>query len=109
MSAEALYDSAEKKTKKLFFKDFEGAQELFTKAAVKFKVDKNYIQAGYAFSRAGDCAIKIGDNFAAGQNYADAASMYRKSDLIKAASMLKIAVQIQIDNNRLGNAARLLK
>lgn len=108
-SADAMFSEAEKKTKKFFFNDYEGAQELFAKAGARYKLDKNYLRAGDAYMKAADCAIKNKDSFAAGSMYTEAANAYKKVDMKKASEMLDLAVTIQIDNNRLGAAARLVK
>lgn len=108
-SADQLFDDADKKTKKMMFKDYEGAQDLFAKAGAKYKLDKNYARAGEAYMRAGDCAVKLKDNFTAGSLYADAANSYKKVDMKTAGTMLDLAVKVQIENNKLGAAARLVK
>lgn len=108
-NAEAIFQDAEKKTKGFFSKDYDGAQELFMKAAAKFKMEKNFERSGEAYMRAGDCAVKTGDNAGAGQHYADAASVMKKVNMTRANEMLDLAVRMQIDNNRLRDAARLIK
>ncbi|KAK7197209.1 SNAP protein [Novymonas esmeraldas] len=107
-SADAMFADADKKTKKTFFKDFDGAFELFNKAGAKYKLDKDFMRAGDAYSRAGDCAVKLGDKAGAGLAFADAANAYKRIDTGKAKTMLDMAVRFQIENNRLSGAARLL-
>ncbi|KPA75198.1 putative mitochondrial soluble n-ethylmaleimide sensitive factor [Leptomonas pyrrhocoris] len=107
-SADAMFSEADKKTKKTFFKDFEGAQDLFLKAAARYKLDKDFMRAGDAYARAGDCSVRMKDNASAGMAFADAANAYKKVDPAKAKSMLDMAVRLQIENNRIGGAARLL-
>lgn len=109
MSADSIYREAEKKIHKTFFKDYDGAQELFAKAAARYKLEKDFAKAGEAYARSGECAIKQKDTLAAAQAYSDAANTYKKADMKKAAEMVDLAVKMQIDNNRLSNAARLLK
>ncbi|KAH9601254.1 hypothetical protein LSM04_002693 [Trypanosoma melophagium] len=109
MSAESIYRSAEKKINKMFFNDYEGAMELFDKAATRFKVEKEYNRAGEAYMRAGDCAVKCKDEMNACQAYVNAVHAYKKTDLKKAAQLLDIAVRTQIDSNKLNGAARLEK
>lgn len=103
-----MFSEADKKTKKTFFKDFDGAQDLFTKAAARYKLDKDFMRAGDAYSRAGDCAVRLNDKPTAGMCFADAANAYKKVDPAKAKSMLDMAVRFKIENNRLGEAARLM-
>lgn len=109
MSADEMFSKAEGKVNKMFFKDFEGAQEYYLKAAAQYKLDKNYDRAGEAFMRAGDCATKLKNTGEACQAYTDSANAYKKCDVKKAGVMLQIAIQINIENNRLGSAARLEK
>lgn len=109
MSADDLYKKAEGKITKMFFKDFEAGYEYFTQAAAQYKLDKNYDKAGDAYMRAGDCATKLKNTAEACQSYTDSATAYKKCDVKKAGVMLQIAIQINIDNNRLASAARLEK
>ncbi|KAG5480075.1 hypothetical protein LSCM1_06500 [Leishmania martiniquensis] len=107
-SADSMFADATKKTKKMFFKDFEGAFDLFNKAGVRYKLDKNFMRAGDAYSQAGDCAVRLGDKAGACMAFADAANAYKKIDAGKAKTMLDMAVRLQIESNRLSSAARLL-
>lgn len=109
MSADSMFHDAQKKINKTFFKDYEGAQELFGKAAARYKLDRDYARAGESYMKAADCAIKNKDNFATGGFYADAANAYKKVDMKKAGEMIDLAVRMQIDNNRLGGAAKLIQ
>lgn len=105
--ADALYKKAEGKCNKMFFKDFEAGFELFNQAAARYKLDKNYDKAGDAYMQAGDCATKLKSTGEACQAYQDAANAYKKVDTKKAGVMLSIAIQINIENNKLLGAARL--
>jgi alpha-soluble NSF attachment protein len=109
MSADDFFKKAEGKMNKLFFKDFEGAYENFLKAGAQYRLDKNYDRAGEAYMQAGDCATKLGNPGDACQSYTDSANCYKKSDIKKAGVMLQMAIQINIENNRLSAAARLEK
>lgn len=109
MSAESTFKEAERKINRYFFRDYDAAQDLFSQAAARFKLEKNYLRSGEAYTRAGDCAVKVDDTFAAGKLYADAAAVYRRVDLAKAAAVLEVAVQMQVSNNRLSAAAQLLR
>ncbi|CCW66364.1 unnamed protein product [Phytomonas sp. Hart1] len=109
MSAESVYRSAEKKVNGFFFNDYEGAQELFDRAATLFKLEKNYTRAGEAFMRAGDCAVKLKDYFSSGKCFADSANAYKKVDMKKANEMLDIAVKVYMDGNQLDSATRLIR
>lgn len=107
--ADALYAKAEGKCNKMFFKDFEGAFEYYNQAAARYKLDKNYDRAGEAYMRAGDCATKLKSTGEACQAYTDSANVYKKCDVKKAGVMISIAIQMNIENNKLGAAARLHK
>ncbi|CCW64499.1 unnamed protein product [Phytomonas sp. EM1] len=109
MSAESVYKDAERKVKKFFFKDYEGAQELYDKAATLFKLEKNYARAGEAYMHAGDCAMRMKDIFSAGKCFADSANAYKKVDMKKANEMLDMSVKVYIDNNQLDSATRLIR
>lgn len=104
-----LFKKAEGHAKAIFFKDYEKANEYYTSAAAQYKLDKNYERAGEAYMRAGDAAMQSKNQFEATQSYVEAANAYKKVDVKKAGTMLQIAIQLNIDQNRLGEAARLEK
>ena len=99
----------EGKIGRLFFNDPEGAYECFIKAAAAFKADGNFSRAGDAFMRAGDLATKNENPGDACNAYTECAKMYARCDASKATDAIRMAVQINIDNARLGAAARLLQ
>ncbi|ESL10494.1 soluble N-ethylmaleimide sensitive factor (NSF) attachment protein [Trypanosoma rangeli SC58] len=107
MSAESQYREAEGKINRFLFKDYEGAMELFEAAAVRFKFAKDYNRAGEAYIRASDCAVKCKNKLIACQAYAKAVNAYMKTDLKQAAQILDTATALQIDSNRLSDAAKL--
>lgn len=109
MSAESLYSKAEGKLRGWFSKDYFGAMELFSEAAARFKIDKNYRRAGEAYERSAKCALKSDDKIAASRMYASAVGAYKKIDIGKAAEALETAVNMHIENNSLSSAARLEK
>lgn len=90
-------------------KDYDKGYERFTAAAAQYKLDKNYTKAGEAYMRAGDCAVKLKNQYEATQAYADSANAYKKVDMNQATTMLKLAIEMNIENNRLGAAAKLEK
>lgn len=104
-----FFAKAEGKVNKMFFKDIEGGYENFIKAGTQYRLDKLYLEAGEAYMRAGDCATKLKNQGEAATAYTDAANCLKKVDMKKAAQMLQMAIEIQINNNRLGSAARLEK
>lgn len=104
-----LFKKADGHAKAMFFKDYDKANEYYTSAAAQYKLDKNYERAGEAYMRAGDAAMQGKNQFEATQAYVEAANAYKKCDVKKAGTMLQIAIQMNIDQNRLGQAARLEK
>ncbi|RNF08810.1 soluble N-ethylmaleimide sensitive factor (NSF) attachment protein [Trypanosoma rangeli] len=107
MSAESQYQQAEGKINRFLFKDYEGAMELFEAAAVRFKFAKDYNRAGEAYIRASDCAVKCKNKLIACQAHAKAVNAYMKTDLNQAAQILDAATALQIDSNKLSDAAKL--
>ena len=93
----------------LFGRDPEAAYEQFVKAAAAFKVEANFTRAGDAFMRAGDVATSLHNPSDACTAYTECAKMYSRGNMEKADSAMKAAVQINIDNGRIGPAARLLQ
>lgn len=109
MSADQIFADAEKQVNKMFFKDYAAAQELFMKAGARYKLDKDFARAGNAFSRAAECAVHEKQRYDAGVAYVEAARAYSKVDVTKAKLVLDLAVNMKIDDNRLGDAAQLLQ
>jgi alpha-soluble NSF attachment protein len=101
---------AEGKATAIFFKDYDGAYENYIKAAGCYKADKDFGSAAEAFMRAGDMATKLknpGDSCSA---YTEAAKAFSKAgNLTSANQMMRAAIDLNIENNRLGAAARLTK
>ena len=104
-----FYKKAESKITKWFGKDWEEGQELFMKAGAAYKVEKKWDRAGDAFMRAGDCATKAKDSAQACQAYTESAHAWKKIDLNKARGAIQVAITLNIENNRLGSAAKLEK
>lgn len=85
----------------------EEAQELFQKAAARFKADSEWAKAGDAFMRAGDCAAKGGGYEQCG-NYQEAGTCFRKAgDTSRAQTCLDQTIILYIENNRFSNAAKV--
>lgn len=103
------YKEAEGKLRGWFGKDYEGAMALFTTAGAQYKMGKDYTRAGEAYKRAGDCAVKMKDTFAACSLYTDAANAYKKVNMEKASQVASVAVELFVDTNRLESAAKLMK
>jgi len=107
--AEELFKKASGKIGNFFFNDEEAAFDLFVRAGAAFKVAKNFNRAGDSFMRAGDMAVKLKNPGDACIAFTDAAKAYQKGDPSKAAVAIEMACKLNIDNNRLASAAKLLK
>eukprot|EP00760_Papus_ankaliazontas_P004379 PhM_4_TR11848/c0_g1_i2/m.11834/K15296/NAPA, SNAPA, SEC17; alpha-soluble NSF attachment protein len=89
---------------------YEEAQELYQRAGARFKAEKDWMNAGDAFMRAGDCAQKSSSPYECCTNYSEAGSCFRKAgDPKKAQMCFDQAIQMFIESNRFPNAARLEK
>jgi alpha-soluble NSF attachment protein len=100
---------ADGKVNAFLFKDYEGAYDLYIKAAGCYKADMQWNQAGDAFMKAGDLAMKLKNPGDAQSAYADCAKMLKKTDIKKAKAAMEQAIKLNIENNRLTGAAKLLK
>jgi alpha-soluble NSF attachment protein len=100
---------AEGKISAFFFKDLDAGYELFIKAAGMFKADKRWKEAGNAFMRAGDVATQQKNPGDACMSYTECAKCWKKCDLKGAEMAMNQAIQLNIEANRLIQAARLLK
>lgn len=106
---EELMKKAEGKIGRIFFNDYEGAYETFNKAGAAFKAEANFPRAGDAYMRAGDLSVKLENSVDACSAYTESAKMYARSGNSKADAAIKTAVDINVANGRLGQAARLLQ
>lgn len=89
---------------------WEDAQELFLSAGNKWKTAKNWKQAGTAFMRAADCAVKLSSQHDAATHLAEAFNCFRKAEMIpEALTCVNQAVEIYIDNGRFPQAAKYEK
>lgn len=108
-SGDEYFKKAEGKVGKFFFNDYDGAYDLYIKAAGFYKADKKWDRAGEAFMRAGDLAMKLKNQGDAASSYAECAKCLKKIDAKKATAAMDQAIKLNIENNRLASAARLLK
>lgn len=85
ISSDKLLEQAEKKASganswSLFGSSstkYEEASELFEQAAASFKVDKNFVQAGDAFSKQAECMENYGDSNGAANAWWNASKSYK--------------------------------
>lgn len=108
-AADEYMKKADGKANALFFKDLDGAFDLYVKAAGVFKADKNWRAAGDAFMKAGDTAMKLKNPGDACSSYTDCAKCLKRVDMKSAKAAMDQAIRLNIENNRLPQAARLLK
>ena len=109
LTGEELFTKAEGKINRILFNDHEAAYEYFIKAGGVFKSERNWLRAGDAFMRAGDMSMKLKNAGDAAQSYTESANAYKKVDISKAQSVMQQAIQLNLENNRLSGAAKLLK
>mmetsp|Transcript_26570 Transcript_26570/g.82129 ORF Transcript_26570/g.82129 Transcript_26570/m.82129 type:complete len:284 (-) Transcript_26570:138-989(-) len=108
-SADEYMKQAEKKATAFFFKDLDGAYDLYIKAAGVYKADKDWRGSGNAFMKAGDTAMALKNPGDACSAYTDCAKCLKRVDMKGAKAAMEQACKLNIENNRLPAAARLLK
>ena len=108
-SADEYMKKAEGKATAFFFKDLDGAYDLYIKAAGVYKADKNWRSAGNAFMKAGDTSMALKNPGDACSAYTDCAKCLKRVDMKGAKAAMEQACKLNIENNRLPAAARLLK
>ncbi|KAJ9453319.1 Alpha-soluble NSF attachment protein 2 [Diplonema papillatum] len=106
-----LFDQAEKKLKKWFSfsNKYEEAGELFSKAAHAFKVAKEWKSAGTAFMRCSDCHHHNGDSYDCTEALVEAAKCFKKVRAEDTELCYKTAIDMQCDEGRFSQAAKLQK
>jgi len=85
----------------------EDAAELYTKAAAQYKIMKDYNRAGLCYSKSAQCNMSAGNEIEAKSNWREAGKCYRHMDFHKAIDCYKNAIQLNLDADRFGQAARL--
>lgn len=91
-----------------FGTDYDGANELYMKAAGQYKLQKDYLRAGETYMKAGECAGKLKNQFQVAEAYQQAAMMFQKACSPQFEATLQLAVQALVDNNRLNTAAGMV-
>lgn len=100
---------AEKKLKTSWFlggPKVEDAAELYTQAANKFKMNKQWEEAAKAFIECANCNNKLKNQYEEATNYVSAAVCYRKISAKEAVEYLKKAVEIYANLGRFNIAAK---
>lgn len=107
--AQSCLEQAEKKLSKfqLFGNKHEDAQELFQQAAIYFKANSRWEDAGNAYLRAQDCAQKLKSPMDCASYFQDAALMFKKVNLYKAAECMQKALDLWDQNGRSSKSAKL--
>eukprot|EP01012_Entosiphon_sulcatum_P036212 TRINITY_DN46105_c0_g1_i1.p1 TRINITY_DN46105_c0_g1~~TRINITY_DN46105_c0_g1_i1.p1 ORF type:complete len:296 (-),score=67.10 TRINITY_DN46105_c0_g1_i1:20-880(-) len=85
----------------------EDAKELFAKAANYYKANQQWAEAGNAFLRVRDCAVKCKFPLEAANALVDAATAYRKVDVKRAVVCMQDALDIFDQGGRNGKSAKL--
>ncbi|XP_076255098.1 alpha-soluble NSF attachment protein-like [Rhynchophorus ferrugineus] len=85
----------------------EEAIEYYTRAGNLFKMAKNWIQAGIAFSDAADLNMQMEDQLEAAINYSDAGNCFKKCDLPKALECFMKSIKLYSEMGRFLTAAKL--
>ena len=88
----------------------EDAGELFVKAANQFKLAKAWTEAGDAYNSAGTTFESIPNlEFQAANCFADAAKMYKNSDISKAVTAYENVIRVNTDAGKFQQCARYSK
>lgn len=85
---------------------YEEAQPLFERAANAYKLAKNFDKAADAYMKVAECYTKIGSMYEVGTHYINAFQCYKKCDMNKAVSCIKLAIELYKDE---GNSSMLFK
>lgn len=85
----------------------EDAAELYAKAAAQYKIIKEYGKAGLCYSKSAECNMAAQNDIEAKQCWREAGKCWRHCDFTKAIEAYKNAIQLNLDADRFGQAARL--
>ena len=62
---------------------YEDAAELYEKAAIQFKLSKNWLEAGETYEKLTEMYAQIGSNHEVAMNFVESGNCYKKCDLKK--------------------------
>ena len=85
----------------------EDAAELYGKAAAQYKIIKEYGKAGLCYSKSAQCNMAAANDIEAKSAWREAGKCYRHVDFKKSIEAYKNAIQLNLDADRFGQAARL--
>ena len=85
----------------------EDAAEMYAKAAAQYKIIKEYGKAGLCYSRSAQCNMAAENEIEAKGQWREAGKCYRHVDFKKSIEAYKNAIQLNLDADRFGQAARL--
>ena len=88
---------------------YEDAVELYEKAAIQFKLSKNWLEAGETYEKLTEMYTQIGSNHEVAMNFVESGNCYKKCDLKKSIEMFKKAAKKFSEIGRLSIAAKHLK
>ena len=84
----------------------EDAIELYVRAANSFKMAKQWVNAGTAFTKAAQISIELSNKHESATHFVDAGNCYRKSDPTEAVHCFLKAIEIYTDMGRFTIAAK---
>jgi len=85
----------------------EDAAEMYAKAAAQYKIIKEYGKAGLCYSKSAQCNMAAENEIEAKGQWREAGKCYRHVDFKKSINAYKNAIQLNLDADRFGQAARL--
>eukprot|EP01083_Nonionella_stella_P003679 10585_1 len=85
----------------------EDASEMYAKAAAQYKIIKEYGKAGLCYSKSAQCNMASQNDIEAKASWREAGKCFRHVDYKKAIEAYKNAIQLNLDADRFGQAARL--
>ena len=88
---------------------YEDAAELYEKAAIQFKLSKNWLEAAETYEKLTEMYSQIGSNHEVAMNFVESGNCYKKCDLKKSIEMFKKAAKKFSEIGRLSIAAKHLK
>eukprot|EP01084_Bolivina_argentea_P312307 540683_1 len=83
------------------------AAELYTKAGAQYKITKRYNEAGIAYKKGAEIYISIDDMISAKQAYKESGKCFSHIDIQQSIVSYSNAIKIDLDCDRLSQAARL--
>jgi tetratricopeptide (TPR) repeat protein len=97
-------------TKYIYFGDRNyDAIELFNRAVNLYKLEKNYILAGYILIKVGECYLDMKDSYSGADCFKSAAECFREYSVNESISALRRAVDLYLNAENIRQAAECMK